>query len=349
MSDPLTCNATDFANRSYSYGQDEPAGGAGTSASGATSAAPTRPEPGPQQSVRQPPTGTAASPASRALAARFASRPTLPTPADGGACVSVGYLRVTAGSHGTAPSASQVGLEDHVALESRPITDDQDEHDLTQGATTDASGSPTVGAARQARSPSIHAPPGPSFEETRRAQRVGLESGLASLGEPTALELVGLATENATAGAAVAIAGPTSNLVALHRLYMLAHEQGTEQRQAIDRDAANLAVVLAGNQALPQTYVDATRHEYRASTAAANRILTTESRQPSNYQELVHQTEHDVRQGREAARTAGLDSQAALSEALESNATFRGRYLTNAGFRHGVRAEVMLTERGYRN
>ncbi len=354
MSDRLTCNPRDFARRSYSHESDDPNhhsdAGTGTTPATRNAAEPVCRASETPRGNHIPLRGAIASPGSRALAAKFATKPVLPLPAEpSGECVSVGHLRVAAAPPGTTPHASNVGLEDYVALESRPVTNDEDAHDLTHGETPDTTAGPSDRAARQRGGPSIQAPPGPSFEETRREQRVSLGSGLPSLGEPTALELAGLATEYSLAGAGVAIAAPASTLMALDEIYTLAHEQGDAQAQALDRDAANLAVVLASNQALPRTYVDAALHEYRGSTSAAGRILTAASRDDASYQRLVSNTERDVRQGREAAREAELDSQAALESKLESDAAFRNRFLTNAGFRHGVRAEVMLAERGHRD
>ena len=353
MSDPLTCNATGCASRNFSYERDEPNQCGGTTGSAPTpttsAATPLPRQPEPRQRGSLPPGGSTGSHGSRALAARFATRPTLPSAAEReGECVSVGYLRVASAPPGASPDRVGVGLEDYVALESRAVTSDQDAHDLSH-PTANPEPASSEGGRRRVDAPTLQAAPGPSYEETRRAQRVGVESGEASLIDPALLEVAGVLTENSTVGAPVSAAGPVSTLWALHQLYLRAHEDGTELRQATDRDAANLAIVLAGNQALPRTYVDATVHEYRISTPGAERILTAASRDPTSYRQLVENTELDIRHGREAARTAGLDSRAALETELRSDEAFRHSYQTNAGFRHGVRAEVMLAERGYRD
>ena len=353
MPDRLANSAPDPATCGYSYEPDEPEeeGGriwtatAAVRSSGASTGFETREPESDRDSLDDSvPSGSCA------LTARFLARPSLPRPAEPSSeCVSVGYLRAVTAPPGTPPAATSVGLEDYVALESRPVTDDRDAYELRHPGSTEAPPAGSGNPGTRQRNPSIQAAPGPSYEQVRREQTVGIGAGLFSLEGSTAVDVASQLTETTALGAGAAIAGSVVTLTTLDSLYARAHEEGAELRQAIDRDAANLAVVLVGNQALPRTYVDAARHEYRNSEWGAIQVLTAASRNDASYQQLVLDAERDIRDGRAAARAAGLDSRELLEHKLESDPTFRDRYWSNAGFRHGAQAEVMLGERGYRD
>lgn len=354
MTERLTCEPSSSTHRPHAHEPDEPSQCSDLEAVASRAApqvtAASQRGSGTRQQVSAPPFAAPTSPSSRALAAKFASPPVLLLPSEAGSqCVSVGELHLTAPAARSAPPQSAVGIEDHVALESRPIIDSGQAHDLTHGVRAARGDAETVAAPPQRHPRRLEAPAGPSYEETKRDQRVGLFDGCASLTTSTTVELAGEMLTLTRMAPLGGMLSPMAMLYSLHQLYVRAHEEGAAQGQALDRDAANLAVVLVGSRALPQSYVEAEVHEYRASRFGAERILTTESRDPTGYEALTRDVEHDVRRGREMARTGGLDSQNTLDERLATDARFRDDFTTNAGFRHGVRAEVMLSERGHRN
>lgn len=201
-------------------------------------------------------------------------------------------------------------------------------------------------------------PNGPGFVETKKEQGMGVEhlvkkaspTGIAKkLAEKGALHVAEEALKRGGMGAlarGLSIAGWAATGVEvathLHKAAVdTAREMGQELHEGNLRDAQNVAILRMASPKLPKEYV---KRELDARSRAADHAKKIEtvlqSRPPAAYMKLVQSVQKSAQSGIDAAKQAGIDSEAKLAQALKTNADFAKAYDSNTAFRHGVRSQI---------
>lgn len=184
--------------------------------------------------------------------------------------------------------------------------------------------------------------------QQRNATQAGGVGGFATGGVKQLLGQYANAATGSCAGVAAALAGPGATLASLVEGYAKSMHGADQLNEAYRRDAVGLAVTWLAAGTLPQDFVQDRQQLYShagqeagVDQGPANRLLTRIAAD-GRFDEARSLANAQAQAGRNTALQFGIDSQASLTQRLESDSSFRALYQdpNNVAFRLGVESAI---------